>query len=217
MEDDGNRKNLMFMIFLLGMAVLIATFAIVYNVLTKNSNINLSKNKNTNTQPTEEAEENINSGDVSIVYMGYKVGDNVELADSTTWHVIYDSDENEKYVSILKDTPIGSIKKTEVDDYLDTTYKDNLINSIGSEISSVRLLGQADIENITGIKNLKVGTSFKDNFKWLYNSDTILAINDEDGNPVMICTEDDGSICVKENTDLYPVRPVIKVNKNYLK
>ena len=102
MENDENRKNLIIMIILLVAILISATLSIFYHFFTKDSS---SKKKsgseeiiNTDTSIDEEGDEEN--------YPSYNLGDAITLKDSSTWHVIKESDSTDRYVVLLRDNPL---------------------------------------------------------------------------------------------------------------
>ena len=216
MESDSNRTNVIIVGALLAVLVLVAVMAIISHILVKNKMNNSIINND-----DQEIEENTNKN-ATIVYSGYKKGEKVELSDSSNWHVIEDSNVNEEYVLLLKDEKINkSITKQVVDDYLQNEYKEEIVNSLecGEEdIQNIRLLTSTDIKNITGINPIKIGIDInKDKYDYLVLSKTLtnMIVNT---NPVIICEEEGKyTLCEGKIEEEYEIRPVIKINKNYLK
>lgn len=216
MESDSNRTNVIIVGALLAVLVLVALIAIITHVLVKNKTENIINNND-----STEIEDNTNEN-ATIVYSGYKKGEKVELVDSSNWHVIEDSSVNEEYVLLLKDEKINkTMKKQMVDNYLENDYKDELINSLSCDknsIQNIRLLTTNDIQNITGINSIKIGLELnKDEYNYLVLNKTLtnMVVNT---NPVIICEEESQyRLCEGKIEDEYDIRPVIKINKNYLK
>lgn len=213
MESDENRKNLIIMIILLVAILISATLSIFYHFFTKDSS---SKKKsgseeiiNTDTSIDEE-------GDVEN-YPSYNLGDAITLKDSSTWHVIKESDSTDKYVVLLRDNPLDdNISYNDIDNYLQNTYLNTLKNNLETkENISVSLLSLNDIESISEIPNLEIGTSL-DTAKnsWIYINQTITSNLSSNDKPIMICTNPN-TIC-EVNSNTYKVRPVIEIDKNIL-
>jgi len=67
-------------------------------------------------------------------------------------------------------------------------------------------------DKVPGIKIEKQG------LEWLYNTSTLTSYI-EDGNPILICSKDNTNparICIGKGSDIFPVRPVITINKKYI-
>ena len=169
-------------------------------------------------------------------FKAYNVGDNVTLTDSSRWSVLSSSSGDSKYVTLIKDENINddfSIKFKDANNYLSTTYKNNLVSGLGAksdEITEVRLLTLDEISKLSGISvsNLLPGTSLENDItpSFLYQSTTITSEIDEYDCPIMICGyfyspgyNEDGParICEGTQTDTEPIRPVITILKEYIR
>ena len=155
MESDENRKNLIIMIVLLIAILVSATLSIFYHFFTKNSS---SKKKFGNEEIINTDTSIDGEGDVEN-YPTYNLGDAITLKDSSTWHVIKESDSTDKYVVLLRDNPLD----------------DNISYN--------------DIESISEIPNLEIGTSLDTSKNsWIYINQTITSNLSSNDKPIMICT-----------------------------
>ena len=213
MESDENRKNLIIMIILL-IAILISTvLALFYHFLTKDS---VSRKKSSGNEIIN-TDTSVDGEDDEVNYPGYNLGDSITLKDSSTWHVIKESDSTDRYVVLLRDNPLDdNIVYNDIDNYLQNTYLDSLKSSLETqEDISISLLSLDDIESVSKISNLEIGTPLDtaDN-PWIYINQTITSNLSSNDKPIMICTNPN-TIC-EGNSNNYKVRPVIEIDKNIL-
>lgn len=213
MESDENRKNLIIMIILLVAILISATLSIFYHFFTNDSS---SKKKsgseeiiNTDTSIDEEGDEEN--------YPSYNLGDAITLKDSSTWHVIKESDSTDEYVVLLRDNSLDdNISYNDIDNYLQNTYLNTLKSNLKTkEDISVSLLSLDDIESISKISNLEIGTSLDTaENPWIYINQTVTGNLSNNDKPIMICTNPN-TIC-EGSSDTYKIRPVIEIDKNIL-
>ncbi len=213
--DDSNSTNLTIIVVLLLFILGIGVFSFSLKLTSKD---NIKKESNN--------EEIINE-DTSVdssnkIYKVYKSGDSIKLSDNSSWHVINDSGSNEDEVTILSDNDIGKINIKDMDNYLEETYYNQLqdnLNIDDTSISNIRLLDIDDIMTLTSLSNIIPGIKIeKQGLEWLYNTSTLTSYI-EDGNPILICSKDNTNparICIGKGSDIFPVRPVITINKKYI-
>ena len=169
MENDQNRTNLTLIIVLVAVIILISIMAITDHIIKKPSD------KENNDDTVVEQKKDTSVDDNSVVYKSYKIGDQVALIDSSSWHVIKDTSTSEENVTLLKDDKIDTeLKKDEIDNFLNTTYmkilKDNL-SALSTDIKEIRLINTEDIKNITGLDTIELDTTIE-NVDWLYTEKT---------------------------------------------
>lgn len=213
--DDSNSTNLTIIVVLLFFILGIGIFSFSLKLTSKD-----------NTKKESNDEEVINE-DTSVdrsnkTYKIYHLGDSIKLSDNSSWHVINDSNNNEDEVTILSDDDIGKINVNDIDIYLEETYYNQLQENLGAidtSISNIRLLDVDDIMTLTGLKDIISGTKIeKQSLEWLYAKSTLTSYT-EDSNPILICSKDKDNparICIGKGSDIFPVRPVITINKNYI-
>lgn len=213
--DDSNSTNLTIIVVLLFFILGIGIFSFSLKLTSKD---NPKKESN---------DEEVINEDTSVdrsnkTYKIYHLGDSIKLSDNSSWHVINDSSSNEDEVTILSDDDIGKINVNDIDIYLEETYYNQLQENIGAidtSISNIRLLDVDDIMTLTGLQNITVGTGIeKQGLEWLYNKSTLTSYK-EDSNPILICSKDNNNparICIGKGSNIFPVRPVITINKNYI-
>ena len=161
--------------------------------------------------------------DNSVVYKSYKIGDQVTLIDSSSWHVIKDTSTSEENVTLLKDDKIDTeLKKDEIDNFLNTTYmkilKDNL-SALSTDIKEVRLINTEDIKNITGLNTIELDTTIE-NVDWLYTEKTVIGSTSSNNLPLCIGKHDEleaGKLSEVTAEELLPLRPVITISKDYIR
>lgn len=219
MTDDTNRTNLTIVVVLIIVVVIagLAIYAFSSRLFPKENSI--QKNES-----NEMIEKDTSIPDSDIANTAYYIGDNIILTDSTSWHVIEDSDTDHDFVVLLKDIPLDSyVTYDQVSDYLHTTYKRQLQNSLSlnDEDFDLDLLSLTQIEQITGIPSLEVGSSLEDlNQSWLYYKTTLINELDHNNLPILICSRENSDIAkicegAKENN--WPIRPVLNIKKEYIK
>lgn len=213
--DDSNSTNLTIIVVLLFFILGIGIFSFSLKLTSKD-----------NTKKESNDEEVINE-DTSVdrsnkTYKIYHLGDSIKLSDNSSWHVINDSNNDEDEVTILSDDDIGKINVNDIDIYLEETYYNQLQENLGAidtSISNIRLLDVDDIMTLTGLKDIISGTKIeKQGLEWLYAKSTLTSYT-EDSNPILICSKDKDNparICIGKGSDIFPVRPVITINKNYI-
>lgn len=217
MENDQNRTNLTLIIVLVAVIILISLMAITDHIIKKPSD------KENNDDTVVEQKKDTSVDDNSVVYKSYKIGDQVALIDSSSWHVIKDTSTSEENVTLLKDDKIDTeLKKDEIDNFLNTTYmkilKDNL-SALSTDIKEVRLINTEDIKNITGLDTIELDTTIE-NVDWLYTEKTVIGSTSSNNLPLCIGKHDEleaGKLSEVETEDLLPVRPVITISKDYIR
>lgn len=219
MDKDENRKNLISIIILIVILVGVSIFITVDKFLTKSA---LNKQEDT---------EEITTGNTEIVemetdtYTRYNIGDSVNLIDSSSWHVIKTSEKTSSTVTLLNDNITNTyIRSDEANTYLNEVYQKNLKDSLGAtsdDIEETRLLSLEDIATITNIVPLEVGVSLESsNMDWLYNKRTLTSYVDSNDLSVLICektSNEETKLCEATTSEIWPVRPVITIDKSYIK
>ena len=219
MDKDENRRNLISIIILIVILVGVSIFITVDKFLTKSA---LNKQEDT---------EEITTGNTEIVemetdtYTRYNIGDSVNLIDSSSWHVIKTSEKTSSTVTLLNDNIINTyIRSDEANTYLNEVYQKNLKDSLGAtsdNIEETRLLSLEDIATITNIVPLEVGVSLESsNMDWLYNKRTLTSYVDSNDLSVLICektSNEEAKLCGATTSEIWPVRPVITIDKSYIK
>lgn len=219
MDKDENRKNLISIIILIVILVGVSIFITVDKFLTKSA---LNKQEDT---------EEITTGNTEIVemetdtYTRYNIGDSVNLIDSSSWHVIKTSEKTSSTVTLLNDNITNTyIRSDEANTYLNEVYQKNLKDSLGAtsdDIEETRLLSLEDIATITNIVPLEVGVSLESsNMDWLYNKRTLTSYVDSNDLSVLICektSNEEAKLCEATTSEIWPVRPVITIDKSYIK
>lgn len=218
MENEQNRKNLTFIIILVVAIILVSVLIASDKFLTqKDSNNNESDSTETINNNTVVEEEQ--------VYKNYKIGDSVTLIDSSKWHVIENTDDKDDMVILLKDDQLSSsIKPEEAENFLTTTYmkllKDNL-GALSTDIKDIRLISLDDIKTITGISEIDIDNSIEvDGDSWLYEKQTLTSDISSNNLPILICENKEetlGRICEGKDSEIWPVRPVVEIGKDYIK
>lgn len=219
MEKDENRTNLIIIIFLVLVMIGAFIFSITHHISTKNK-----QSKQEEVETEEDIDNNDNIPNIEENNRTFYKGDSVILTDSSSWHVIENSLDSDNYVILLKDQSINeNINYNEINQYLKKQYLNLLIDSLNAEINDIldiRLLTLNDISNIIKIQDIEIGDSLESsNLYWLYNSENL--INDISSNslPILICPNDGinlARIC-EGSSNIYPFKPVIKINKKYIK
>ena len=188
----------------------------------KNQNNNNNNNTGSNQVFTSKKENN-----------SYKVDDTIILKNNTIWNVIKNSPANDNFVTILSDDNINennSISYKNAANYISTTYKSKIEKAFktnSSDIKEVRLLSINDISALSGISadQLVPGKSIANNKtpSFLYDSETITS-SISNGMPLMICSvvsesEDNnpGKMCLGSNSEYFPIRIVMTINKKFIK
>ena len=163
----------------------------------------------------------------------YKVDDTIILKNNTIWNVIKNSPANDNFVTILSDDNINennSISYKSAANYISTTYKSKIEKAFktnSSDIKEVRLLSINDISALSGISadQLVPGKSIANNKtpSFLYDSETITS-SISNGMPLMICSvvsesenNDPGKMCLGSNSEYFPIRIVMTINKKFIK
>ncbi len=219
MDKDENRRNLISIIILIVILVGVSIFITVDKFLTKSA---LNKQEDT---------EEITTGNTEIVemetdtYTRYNIGDSVNLIDSSSWHVIKTSEKTSSTVTLLNDNITNTyIRSDEANTYLNEVYQKNLKDSLGAtsdDIEETRLLSLEDIATITNIVPLEVGVSLESsNMDWLYNKRTLTSYVDSNDLSVLICektSNEEAKLCEATTSEIWPVRPVITIDKSYIK
>lgn len=217
MENDQNRTNLTLIIVLVAVIILISIMAITDHIIKKPSG------KENNDDTVVEQKKDTSVDDNSVVYKSYKIGDQVTLIDSSSWHVIKDTSTSEENVTLLKDDKIDTeLKKDEIDNFLNTTYmkilKDNL-SALSIDIKEVRLINTEDIKNITGLNTIELDTTIE-NVDWLYTEKTVIGSTSSNNLPLCIGKHDEleaGKLSEVTAEELLPLRPVITISKDYIR
>lgn len=217
MENDQNRTNLTLIIVLVAVIILISIMAITDHIIKKPS----GKENNDDTVVEQKTDTSVD--DNSVVYKSYKIGDQVTLIDSSSWHVIKDTSTSEENVTLLKDDKIDTeLKKDEIDNFLNTTYmkilKDNL-SALSTDIKEVRLINTEDIKNITGLNTIELDTTIE-NVDWLYTEKTVIGSTSSNNLPLCIGKHDEleaGKLSEVTAEELLPLRPVITISKDYIR
>ena len=215
MVNDSNRTNLTIIIVLVFILVGVSILVISSHFFTKEK---VSNNDN----DTELLEGDTNVIEPDTKNKTYYIGDSVILVDSSSWHIIKDSNEEDSYVTLLKDNPLeDKILYKQMDDYLNNSYKEqlqNLLSTSEEDLIDIQALSFDQIRVITNMNDLSVETKFEDEqFSWLYQSTTLL--KEANQNPVLICSKDDSDvakICEGTMDNLWPIRPVITIKKEYI-
>ena len=217
MENDQNRTNLTLIIVLVAVIILISIMAITDHIIKKPSD------KENNDDTVVEQKKDTSVDDNSVVYKSYKIGDQVALIDSSSWHVIKDTSTSEENVTLLKDDKIDTeLKKDEIDNFLNTTYMKILkynLSALSTDIKEVRLINTEDIKNITGLDTIELDTTIE-NVDWLYTEKTVIGSTSSNNLPLCIVKHDElesGKLSEVETEDLLPVRPVITISKDYIR
>jgi hypothetical protein len=216
MENDQNRTNFNLIIVLVAVILLIAIFVI--------SNSFNKKEEKVVEEDSETIEKDTSVDQESNVYKSYEIGDEVVLLDSSKWHVIKKTTTKEDSVTLLKDEKLTTeLKQDEAVSYLTTTYlkllKDNL-GALSTDINEVRLITLDDIKEITKMERVLKDTIIEnDNNSWLTDENTLINEKSDDNYPLLICknSENKGSICEGIGQELWSVRPVITISKDYIK
>ena len=169
----------------------------------------------------------INGNTTTNTYKKYKIGDVVTLKNNTKWYVIQDSDENEPIVILLNPNNIndGSLNYQNVDNYLDTTYKNSIATSLKTDITSIttRLISLYDLSILSGIpeEQLDVGSTISNNKtpKFIYETQNMTNYLDEENRPVLICPNNGTAVLCSGNPPLnaWVVKPVIEIPKDFIK
>lgn len=217
MENDQNRTNLTLIIVLVAVIILISIMAITDHIIKKPSD------KENNDDTVVEQKKDTSVDDNSVVYKSYKIGDQVTLIDSSSWHVIKDTSTSEENVTLLKDDKIDTeLKKDEIDNFLNTTYmkilKDNL-SALSTDIKEVRLINTEDIKNITGLNTIELDTTIE-NVDWLYTEKTVIGSTSSNNLALCIGKHDEleaGKLSEVTAEELLPLRPVITISKDYIR
>ena len=226
MGKKKTSKGLIVSIILLTLLVVGLTGYIVYDKVLNSD----KEEKNEKSYDLKDSEEKTEE---TMKFKSYEIGDKIVLTDSSNWNVIEVSTEEDEFVTLLSMNNINdnnSIAFKEATNYMNTTYKNNLITKLGTssnDIKEIRLLSVDDISKLSGIsvKNLIPGTSLENGITppYLYESETITSSIDKDC-PIMICSMDPeyydtnpGRICIGTQTDKFPIRPVITISKEYIK
>lgn len=212
MEKDENRTNLIIIIVLSVVLILVSIFVLINHFLTKDSI------KDNEQEVVDNSGDDINTDVITTNYDSYNIGDMVTLIDSSSWHVINTSSNTENEVTLLKDEMTNSyIQVSEVSSYLQNTYSKMLRDSLGTtsdKISNVQLLTINDLKRIMNTNEIEIGYSINSSFSWLYQSNTLLNEETDDGNAILI---NNGNIIEGINNDIWPVRPVITITKDLIK
>lgn len=213
--DDSNSTNLTIIVVLLLFIVGISIFSFSLKFTSKN---NANKKSNNEEIINEDTSVDYNNK----TYKVYKSGDSIKLSDNSSWHVIKDSSSNEEEVTILSDNDIGKINTKDVENYLEETYYNQLQENLSiddNSISNIRLIDIDDIMTLTSLSNITVGTKIeKQGLEWLYSKSTLTSYI-EDSKPILICSKDGENparICIGKDSDIFPIRPVITISKNYI-
>lgn len=213
--DDSNSTNLTIIVVLLLFIVGISIFSFSLKFTSKN---NANKKSNNEEIINEDTSVDYNNK----TYKVYKSGDSIKLSDNSSWHVIKDSSSNEEEVTILSDNDIGKINTKDVENYLEETYYNQLQENLSiddNSISNIRLIDIDDIMTLTSLSNITVGTKMeKQGLEWLYSKSTLTSYI-EDSKPILICSKDGENparICIGKDSDIFPIRPVITISKNYI-
>lgn len=220
MENDQNRTNLTIIIVLIAIIFLIA-------ILSMSNNRKDEKRDTSNEAGSEEIKKDTSVDQGTNLYKSYEIGDQVVLLDSSSWHVIKKSNQKEETITLLKDTKITTeLKQEEANNFLVTNYikllKDNL-SALSTDIKEIRLITLEDIKEIIGVDILEFETPLeKENITWLTTGETLTSDISSDNFPLLICTtteteEHTGKICEGKEQQIWPVRPVIKISKEYIK
>ncbi len=224
--EKKNNKGLIGLVVVLVIMVLGLSGYIVYEKMISNNNGEQNINQKDNNSEKEIKQQK--------TYNSYKTGDKVSLSDSSNWNVLDDSTESDEFVTLLSVDNVNkdySISFKEAPNYISTTYKSNLITSLNAsadDIKEARLLTLEDISKLSGIdvSKLIAGTSLENNItpEFIYYRPTITSEIDENDCPTMVCgdiddthTDRPGRICEGTQSDKFPIRPVIKIAKKYVK
>ena len=205
MENDVDISYNIKTWIIVGVVALI-TFILVFVVTNKLVNGNKKKTNTTNTTP-EKVEK----------YTKYDEGDSVTLSDGSKWHVLYETLEDNEYITLLSDEDVsdGATLYGNLNSYLKGTYKTNLTTKLGiesSDIYGIRLLAYLDLANITKYNSSEfLPETPLSEFKvpeFISATETVtdtVYTTDEANNPVMICTKDTKSyvpvVKTETNTD----------------
>lgn len=227
--EKKNGKGSVIAIIILAILVLALGGYIVYDKVISN------KNTETNTEDVNKTNNNSNNtvDQEQTIFKSYNLGDKVNLLDSSNWNVLETSSENDEFVTLLSIDNINTnynITFTNALSYISTTYKTDLatkLNANSSGIKEARLLTLDDVSKLSGIdvSSLIPGASLENNVTpaFLYQSETITSSVDQDC-PIMICSAvpeyyetNPGRICMGTQTNVFPIRPVITISKNYIR
>lgn len=227
-ESDGIKSvndSLMkwIIVGIVSVVVFILVFAVTYKIVNKNR----TKVVTTNTEPTE------------VDYEVYDEGDEVTLKDGSTWHVLYESDKDTEFVSLLSDSDVNTnqILYGNLNSYLKGSYKMNLLDALeceSNDIPEIRLLAYLDIASISGADSSKfIPEASLSDFNipaFITSSDTVtdtIYETEKANNPVMICkasrksagSNEEGKtdrFCLGDPSLVLPVRPVLVISKNVI-
>lgn len=226
-NEKKNNNGLIAALVILSILVLGLGGYIVYDKVISNKNVE-SNNQNIDSSNSNSK----NKIEQQKTYKSYQVGDKVSLIDSSSWNVLDNSTESDEFVTLLSIDNINkeyNITFKNASTYISTTYKSNLITKINAnndDIKETRLLTLEDISKLSGIEVSKLvpGESLENNVtpSFLYQSETITSSIDKDC-PIMVCNAvsenyetNPGRMCIGTQTDVFPIRPVIKISKKYI-
>ena len=197
MENEVNiSSNVKNWIIVIGVAVL--TFIIVFFLTYKLLNGNKKKQQPSTTE-------------VTVTYSAYKSGDSVTLTDNSKWHVLYDSEKDISYISLLSDENVntGSVLYGNVTSLLKGTYKQSLIKSLScdtADIQDIRFLAYLDLATLSKSDSkeyLPETDITKFNIpEFIYAEETVTDTvyqTDTANYPVMLCKSSRASIDLNKN------------------
>lgn len=202
MENDVSVNNNIKTWIIVGV-VSVVVFILVFLITNKIINSNRTKTVITNTEPTV------------VDFEVYTEGESVTLKNGSSWHVLYESDKDTEFVSLLSDKDVNNldILYGNVNSFLKGTYKINLMEDLGCEsndIPEVRLLAYLDIATVSSANSddFTPETPFsKFNIpSYITDSDTVTDTTYESADaisPMMICTSgrESAKITLPTNND----------------
>ncbi len=218
MENEVDISPKIKLWIIVGVVVLV-TFIIVFFITNKMVNGNKKKES---TEGKEEVEK----------YDSYKVGDIVNLKDDTIWYVLYESEENVEYITLLSKDNVNNtnVLYGNVNSFLKGTFKNSLVSELkceSSDIQEVRLLAYLDLATLANANSaefLPETELSKFNIpEFIYVNETVTDTvykTDDYNKPVMICREDGNGktnrFCLGDSTTSLPVRPVLTISKKFV-
>ena len=218
MTNDSNTTNLTIIVVLILVLIGVSIYAVSSRIFSKEKT---PKQEN----DTEVIEEDTSVVESDIKNTTYEVGSSVILIDSSYWHVIEKSNNDDEYITLLKDIPLDyNIVYNQVNNYLNTTYKAELQKNLfleDDDLLNLDILSLSQVEDILKTTSLEVGTSLENSsYSWLYAKTTLTSDIDNNNLPILICSRENNDIakiCVGTKEDSWPIRPVITIKKAYIK
>ena len=172
-----------------------------------------------------------NGSKIDYTKKAFNEGTKITLTDGSKWYVLYSCEAEDEYITLLSvnDVNTDKVNYTQASNYLETTFKSKLVKGISSaqgDIQEIRLLTLDDIGLLSRIEpNMIIaGTSLENGVTsvFVYESESLIAAEENDL-PLLICKPEansdtnPGRVCVGTQTEVFPVRAVLKISKKYIK